>query len=414
MIKFGIVGVGGFATTWVRSLRWLEERGVARLEAAVIRNRAKYAEQVAIMEREGRPIYATIEEMLAAGHQTLDVIGLPVGIPFHEPMAVQTMEAGYNVVIEKPVAGTVQEVQRIADAERRTGHWCAVGYQQIYSPSVQWLRGKLMSGALGTLREAHSVISWPRALSYYERNAWAGQLRSNDRWILDGPATNATAHFVNNLTYLTQAVEGDAFRIESVRAELYRSKHIPSYDTSCIEIITGKGTRLYHYVTHSSVDSIEPQSIFHGDLGSAFWERPGDSVTITYKDGSREVFTNPDPAGVHPGVFAQVARVLHGEDAALLCGLREAGPQVLVIDLAFESSRGIIQIPESATYLSAIGQSPLVAVRGIEQALGTAFDKGGMFSDQDLSWARKTPAVRAEGYATFPSAALAKILPAVE
>ncbi|HUT21295.1 MAG TPA: Gfo/Idh/MocA family oxidoreductase, partial [Anaerolineae bacterium] len=249
MIRFGIVGIGGFAGTWVRSLRSLEERGVARLEAAVVRNRDKYADQVVGMEKEGRRIYATLDEMLAAGHGTLDVIGVPTGIPFHEPMAVQAMEAGFNVVIEKPVAGTIQEVQRIAMAEQRTGRWCAVGYQQIYSPSVQWLRAKLRSGALGALVEARSVISWPRPLSYYERNAWAGQLRSNGRWTLDGPATNATAHFINNLTYLAQAAEENDFAIASVRAELYRSKAIPSYDTSCIEMVTARGTRLYHYVT---------------------------------------------------------------------------------------------------------------------------------------------------------------------
>jgi len=414
MIRFGIVGIGGFASTWVRSLRWLEEQGVARLEAAVVRNRAKYAQQVATMEREGRKIYATLDDMLAAGHGTLDVIGAPTGIPFHEPMAVQAMEAGFNVVIEKPVAGTVQEVQSIADAERRTGRWCAVGYQQIYSPTVQWLKAKLQSGALGTIREGRSVISWPRALSYYQRNAWAGQLRSEGRWILDGPATNATAHFINNLTYLTQAMEGDAFRIDAVRAELYRSKDIPSYDTSCIEAVTAGGTRLYHYVTHSSVEAIEPQSVLVCEKGTAYWERPGDSVTITYIDGSRETYANPDPEHVHAQVFAQVSRVLTGEDPLPLCGLPEAAPQVLIIDLAFESSRGIIPVPPSATYLSDIDGSPLVAIHGIEDALRSAFDRGGMFSDLGLPWARATAPVPAAGYTSFPSAALAPILSAAD
>ncbi len=410
MIKFGIVGIGGFAGVWVRSLRALEEQGVARLEAAVVRNRDKYAEQVARMEAEGRTIYASLDDMLAAGHGTLDVIGAPTGIAYHEPMAVQTMEAGYNVVIEKPVAGTVQEAESIAKAEERTGRWCAVGYQQIYSPSTRWLCDKLQSGALGALREAYSVICWPRGLNYYKRNPWAGQLRANDRWILDGPATNATAHHINNLTYAAQAVEGDAFAIASVRGELYRSKAIPSYDTSCIEIITARGTRLCHYVTHACVESTEPQSIFHCENGSAFWYRPTDTVTITYKDGSEESYSNPDPGNIHPDMFAQISRVVKGEDKAVLCGLPEASPHVLAIDLAFESSRGIIPVAPEHTYTTTVGGSPLLAIHGVEDALLTAFDQGCMLSDLDLPWAKKTAAVNAAGYTRFPSEELGKIL----
>ncbi len=413
MIRYGIVGVGGFAGTWVRSLRTLEGQGIANLEAAVIRNPDKYPEQVAVLRDAGRPIYATLDEMLAEGHGRLDVIGVPTGIPYHEPRAVQAMEAGYNVVIEKPAAGTIQEVERMAAAVQRTGRWCGVGYQQIYSPSIQWLRSKILDGSLGRLVEARSVICWPRPLSYYERNAWAGKLRSNDRWILDGPATNATAHFINHMTYLTQASEGDDFAIRTVRAELYRAKPIETYDTSSIEIITERGTRLYHYVTHSCVGSIEPTSVFECEKGTVYWERSGDSLRVEYRDGSREEFQNPDPAYVHAGFLAQIARVAAGEEPAPLCGIAEAAPQVLVINLAIESCRGILQIPEENTYTVDANGSPLVAIQGIEDAMRTAFEKGGMLSDQDLSWAQQTEAMSPEGYTSFPSESLGEILQAM-
>jgi len=412
MIDYGIVGIGGFARTWVRSLKSTEERGLARLSAAVVRNRAKYAQQVDELEAEGRVIYATLDEMLADGHGKYDVIGVPTGIPFHEPMAVRAMEAGYNVLIEKPVAGTVQEVARIADAERRTGHWCAVGYQHIYSPSVQWLASKLASGALGAIVEARTIILWPRAVSYYERNAWAGQLRSNDRWTLDGPATNATAHYVSLMTYLAQVVEGAEFGVARVRGELYRAKPIPSYDTSCIEILTTGGARLYHYATHSCVENVNPEIVIDCEKGTVAWDRDSDTFAIKYADGREEYSPKDEDLPVSAGPIAQVARVAVGKDPAPLCGLCEAGPHVLIINLAFESSRGIIPVPGEATYATELGGSELVAIKDMEDIIRDAKEKGGLFSDLGVPWARATDAVSSEGYTCFPSEELGAILEA--
>lgn len=410
MIRYGIVGIGGFARVWVRSLEVLEERGIARLEAAVVRNRDKYAAEVARLEAKGCRIYPSYEEMLAEGQGTLEVIGVPTGIAYHEPMAIQAMEDGYNVLIEKPVAATVQEVERIAEAERRTGRWCAVGYQQIYTPTMQWMRRELSTGRLGALREARSIVSWPRAADYYQRNAWAGQLWFNDRWVLDGPATNAAAHYINHMTYLAQASEGEAFAIESVRGELYRAKPIPSYDTSAIEIITRAGARLYHSVSHSTVSEIEPESVFFCEKATVSWDRPSDTLHVKYTDGSEETVANPDPGFTHAAVFAQVARVAAGEEAAPLCGLREAAPQVLVVNLAFESSMGIMPVAPQYVYRSESNGFELVAIQDMEAILRRAEAEGGTFSDLGVPWARRTEGCPAAGYTYFPSKRPGEIL----
>ena len=128
--------------------------------------------------------------------------GPPGGPAANAPLAVQAMEAGYNVLVEKPVTATVQDLAWMQEAERRTGRWCAVDYQFVYSPTTQWVLDKLTGGELGRLLEARVRISWPRSASYYARNAWAGQLRRADgAWVLDGPATNATAHYLLQALY---------------------------------------------------------------------------------------------------------------------------------------------------------------------------------------------------------------------
>ena len=212
-------------------------------------------------------------------------------------------------MIGKPFAGTVTEAETHARAQERTALVRVL--QQIYSPSTRWLCDKLQSGALGALREAYSVICWPRGLNYYKRNPWAGQLRANDRWILDGPATNATAHHINNLTYAAQAVEGDAFAIASVRGELYRSKAIPSYDTSCIEIITGGHTTvpLCHPRPASSPPSAVDLSLRNGSRSG---KPPADTVR-SLQGRLGKVLCNPDPATPSGHGSADLA-VVKGED----------------------------------------------------------------------------------------------------
>jgi len=408
LIRYGVVGVGGFAANWVRWLGGLEAAGAARLAAAVVRDRAKYAAEVEALSGRGCRVYATLEEMLAEGG--IDVVGVPTGIAQHVPLSARAMEAGYNVLVEKPISATVQEARALREAQVRTGRWCAVGFQFIYSPTIQWLREQLASGRLGALRQARAVIGWPRGARYYGRNPWAGRLRQGGAWVLDGPATNATAHHLENMLYLAAAQEGGA--IASVRAELYRAGPIASYDTSCIEVLTEGGARLLHVASHALKEALEPVMEIECERCSIHWEAADNSAVIRYADGREERRADPDPDEVHARPLAQVAHVAAGLDPAPLCGLAEAEPHVLAIDLAFESSGGIATIGSEHVAQGTAGDgSALACVKGIEELLRRALASGRMFSELAAPWARGTQAVAARGYGSFPgSEALAHAL----
>lgn len=403
MIRYGIVGVGGYAAVWLQALESLQDAGVVRLAAAVVRNPARHPEAVARLQQRGCALYASLEEMLDRAQGQVDVVGLPTGIAQHVPMAIQAMEAGFSVLVEKPVAATIQEVHRLRQAESRTGRWCAVGYQFIYSRTIQWLRQKLASGQLGTLRQARAVIGWPRGDRYYARNSWAGQLQENGRWVLDGPATNATAHHLTNMLYLAASQGGAAARVSTVRAELYRARAIPSYDTSCVEVVLESGTRILHCASHALVEEIEPVMDLICDHALVHWQSQGNRATIRHHDGRLEEGPGDDRASLHAQPFLQVARVASGQDPAPLCGLAEAEPQVLVVNLAFESSAGIATIPAAHTRQGvAADGSPLVAVAGMADLLRQALASGRTFSELGAPWARTTPSAPAEGYRRFP------------
>ena len=255
------------------------------------------------------------------------------------------------------------------------------------------------------------MIGWPRTAHYYDRNSWAGQLTHEGRWVLDGPATNATAHYLTNMLYLAGAARPGGAEIEAVRAELYRSKEISSYDTSCIEVSMSGGARLLHYVSHSLSETMSPSMDIDCERGSIHWEAGDDVAVISYTDGRSETIANADPARNHERPFEQVAQVVAGDQAAVLCGLEEGGAHVLAIDLAFESSGGIMQIPSEFAYQrTGDDGAALDGVVGMAGLLKRVQAEGGMFSDQGVPWARSTDPVPSEGYEHFPSPRLERSL----
>lgn len=403
MIRYGMIGIGGFATTWLRSLDALEREGTAKLSAAVVRNPDKYASQVAALREAGCAIYPSLDAMLADARGRIDIVGVPTGIAAHVPMAAAAMQAGYPTLIEKPVCATIQDALHLATVEQQTGQWCAVGYQWIYSPTIQWLRQRLASRELGQIRQAKTRIGWPRADRYYARNPWAGQLRIGDRWVLDGPATNATAHYMTNMLYLCAAADPADARLLHVRGELYRARDIESYDTSAIELHLAGGARLLHLATHAMRETVNPEMDITTDRADIHWDASTTRATIRHHDGRIETHEDADPAANHQRPLAHSAQIVAGQAERPLCGLLEGTPHVLAINLAFESSRGVHSIPAGQMQRTTAGQDgALVCVIGMEEALDRAYQEASTFSDLGLPWAQATSPAEADGYARFP------------
>jgi hypothetical protein len=83
--------------------------------------------------------------------------------------------------------------------------------------------------------------------------------------------------------------------------------------------------------------------------------------------------------------------------------LAEGGPHVLTINLAFESAREVVTVPDEYTYQAQdAGGSPLIGIRGMEETLQEAQATGRLFFELGVPWARKSAEFPAEGYRSFP------------
>lgn len=109
----------------------------------------------------------------------------------HDEYIVRAMEAGCDVITEKPMTTTAEKCQRILDAKRRTGRKLRVTFNYRYSPPRTQVKDLLMSGAIGDVLSVdfHWLLNTVHGADYFRR--WHSQKRFSGGLMLH----KATHHF---------------------------------------------------------------------------------------------------------------------------------------------------------------------------------------------------------------------------
>ena len=197
----------------------------------------------------GIPVYSSLEDFYSENWAELVIASGP--IHKHAPVTCFALENGSNVLCEKPLAGTIQEAKIMLEAEKSSGRFVAVGYQWSFSDTIQELKKDIIHGQLGEPIRLKMILLWPRALSYYNRNDWAGKIKSPEGgWILDSPVQNATAHYLHNMLYILGEKRETSALPTEVEAELYRANRIENYDAAALRCSTEKGVEILYYAAH--------------------------------------------------------------------------------------------------------------------------------------------------------------------
>jgi predicted dehydrogenase len=86
----------------------------------------------------------------------LDAVVVATPVPTHAELALRVLEAGKHCFVEKPLARTEEEAERVVEAARAAGRVLMVGHLLEYHPGVEKLEELLRSGELGELRYIYS------------------------------------------------------------------------------------------------------------------------------------------------------------------------------------------------------------------------------------------------------------------
>jgi predicted dehydrogenase len=395
--RIGVVGMGGFAQSHRQYVAKVEEAGLGRqvAQVAIPADQEQYAADLSALRARGVEVFASLRQLLARRHGQLEIVCIPTGIPLHRSMTVMALEAGCHVLVEKPAAGSIQDVDAMEAARRQAGRHCAVGYQHLYRPEVQALKELICQGKLGKLQWLRACGGWPRDPAYYGRNAWAGRLGVGDAWALDSPHNNALAHAVNLLCYLGSDQPRTALIPQTLQAELYRANPIESADTAVFRTRSAEGVEVFFAVSHCSDQRFDPVFEISGTQGRAEMDYHG-GFRLYWPDGRGAAH----PAQGEPLVLHDLAEVAAGRREHLACPLILTRSQTLCACGTFESSP-IRELPADLRRVNP--QNQAIAIEGMGEALRRACQERALFSELGIPWAQAGEEISLEGYSYFPS-----------
>jgi 2-desacetyl-2-hydroxyethyl bacteriochlorophyllide A dehydrogenase len=160
-VRFGLIGCGEIAAESAAALR---AAGNATISFTADPDLA-LAESLAAAT--GARATSDTRELLASPEVDAVLVSTPHHL--HAPLAVQAAEAGKHVVVEKPMATSVADCDRMIAAARAAGVTLSVCYCHRYDPRVQRARQLLDAGAIGQIQGVRIVLGQFRAPDYWKR-----------------------------------------------------------------------------------------------------------------------------------------------------------------------------------------------------------------------------------------------------
>ncbi|GAA4458266.1 Gfo/Idh/MocA family oxidoreductase [Rurimicrobium arvi] len=145
------------------------------------------------------PFFEHIGDMLR--ETDADVVCVCTPNYLHEPHAVAALRSGRHVVVEKPMALSVAECDRMIAASEDSDKLIFAVKQNRYNPPVAAVKELIDSGRLGKVFLVQVNCFWNRGDSYYAQSDWRGRKEKDG-----GCLFTQFSHFVDILYYLNGTI----------------------------------------------------------------------------------------------------------------------------------------------------------------------------------------------------------------
>lgn len=159
---------------------------------------------VAVLEKnkvQPVPVYADLGEMLKK--ELIDVVHICTPSGDHMGPAIQAMEAGKNVITEKPMEIHLDRIDTMIEVAKKCNVRLAGIFQNRWNPANRALKQAAMEGRYGRIAWAGCFTPWYRNDQYYEDGGWRGT------WKLDGGGAimNQSVHAIDLLQWIVGPVK---------------------------------------------------------------------------------------------------------------------------------------------------------------------------------------------------------------
>ena len=269
--RIALVGAGVIGTHHGLVISELAERVEL---VAVIDVNLDRAEKVAAQH--GGTTFSSLTEALAAVDIDIVVVCTPTGR--HGELAIEALEAGKHVIIEKPAETTVAKTDKIIEAQNKAGTLVAVISQHRFDQSTEIAVDAIARGELGRLTTGIASIDWWRGQSYYDSGDWRGT------WELDGGGAmmNQGVHTVDLLV----ATMGRPVEVYAYTATLAHER-IEVEDAAVVVVRFESGALGVIHATTAAYPGLSARLQVHGDQGSVVIDNDELSFVHITPQGSR-------------------------------------------------------------------------------------------------------------------------------
>jgi predicted dehydrogenase len=223
-IRTAIIGTGSIAQAHVTAALTLAPRVEVVGALDIDANRLKeFCDKNKIVRS-----YTDLAALLEKERPDLVQICTPPGT--HCDLSVQSLRAGAWVLCEKPLCGSLAELDRIAAAEKETGCYCSSVFQWRFGSAGQHVRSLIESNAMGKPLVGICQTTWYRDLEYYAV-PWRGKWNTE----LGGPTMGLGIHAMDFFLWLL----GDWHDVRAIMGTLDRPIEVEDLSLAMVRFENG-------------------------------------------------------------------------------------------------------------------------------------------------------------------------------
>jgi len=191
-LKFAIIGCGRIAQRHAEHIN--------RLGVLVAVCDIEQAKADTLAQQYKANAYYSIKDLLAK-EKSIDVVAVCTPNGLHATHSIQALSAGFNVLVEKPMAITVKDCEEMIAAAKANNKLLFPIKQNRFNPPVAAVKEAIDKGILGKIYSVQLSCFWNRDAAYYN-NSWKGTI------VLDGGTLfTQFSHFIDLLYWINGDVE---------------------------------------------------------------------------------------------------------------------------------------------------------------------------------------------------------------
>ena len=248
-----VMGAGNRGTVYGKyALQHPDQLDVIGVAEPLPKRRANYA-GIHDVPQENR--FVTWEDVLKRP-RFADAVIISMPDHLHHRPCLQALDAGYDVLLEKPIAQTEQECREVLAKSRETGKIVTIAHVLRYAPYFRELKRIVRSGAIGDVVSVQHLepIEYRHMNHSYVRGIWNDSRESTPillgkschdldiiSWIVDKPCTRIAAFGRQSFYTEANAPEGSAARCLDCGIE-------PDCPYSAVDCYVRRGKRINHHL----------------------------------------------------------------------------------------------------------------------------------------------------------------------